>query len=135
VALPHFHVTCAIIERDGLVLAARRSAVMSMPLKWEFPGGKINPGESLQECLRRELLEEIGIRVILHEALPSHTHQYPECTVTLYPFVCAIASGEIVLHEHAAIAWLPPEFLQKLEWAEADLPVLASYLGRNSARQ
>ena len=134
-ALPHFHVTCAIIERDGLVLAARRSAVMNMPLKWEFPGGKINPGESLQECLRRELLEEIGIRVILHEALPSYTHHYPECTVTLYPFVCAIDSGEIVLHEHAAIAWLPPEFLRELEWAEADLPVLASYLGRNSVRQ
>ena len=134
-ALPHIHVTCAIIERDGLVLAARRSAVMSMPLKWEFPGGKINPGESLQDCLCRELLEEIGIHVILHAALPSHTHHYPEGTVTLYPFVCAIDSGEIVLHEHAAIAWLPPERLQELDWAEADLPVIASYLERNKVLQ
>jgi 8-oxo-dGTP diphosphatase len=135
VTLPHIHVTCAIIERDGLVLAARRSAVMSMPLKWEFPGGKINPGESLPECLCRELLEEIGVRVILHEALPSHTHHYPEFSVTLYPFVCVIHSGEIVLHEHAAIAWLPPERLGELDWAEADLPVIASYLGRSTARQ
>lgn len=134
-ALPHIHVTCAIIERDGLVLAARRSAVMSMPLKWEFPGGKINPGETLQECLCRELLEETGVCVIILEALSSHTHHYPDFTVTLYPFVCAIDSGEIVLHEHAAIAWLPPERLQELDWAGADLPVIASYLARTNARQ
>ena len=59
----HIHVACAIIERDGLVLAARRSASMSFPLKWEFPGGKIDPGESPQECLHRELLEEMGVSV------------------------------------------------------------------------
>jgi len=73
--------------------------------------------------------------VVIHEALPSHTHHYPECIVTLYPFVCAIGSGEIVLHEHAAITWLPPDCLLELEWAEADLPVIASYLARFQPRQ
>ena len=126
----HFHVTCAIIERDGLVLAARRSAVMSMPLKWEFPGGKIDPGESPEACLRRELVEEMGIRVRIGKSLPTSTHHYPTITVTLYPFICTIDSGEIVLHEHDAIAWLPADELHALDWAEADLPVLRGYLGK-----
>ena len=124
----HIHVTCAIIERDGLVLAAQRSAVMSLPLKWEFPGGKIHPGESPEECLRRELLEELGIHVRVGKILPPSTHQYPAVIVTLYPFVCAIESGEIVLHEHAAITWLPAEELHSLDWADADLPVVEEYL-------
>jgi 8-oxo-dGTP diphosphatase len=124
----HIDVTCAIIERDSLVLAAQRSAAMSLPLKWEFPGGKVDPGESLEECLQRELLEEMGVQVSPCRRLPSHTHHYPTFTVTLYPFVCTIEAGEIVLHEHAAIAWLPPSRLTELDWAEADLPVIEAYL-------
>ena len=61
----HIHVACALIERDGLVLAAQRSAVMSIPLKWEFPGGKLEAGESAEECLRRELVEEMGVTAFL----------------------------------------------------------------------
>ena len=61
--MDHIQVTCAIIERDGLVLAAQRSAAMSLPHKWEFPGGKIHQGKSTSECLRRELLEELNIHV------------------------------------------------------------------------
>lgn len=124
----HIRVSCAIIEHNGQVLAAQRSGIMSLPLKWEFPGGKIDPGESPQECLRRELIEEMGIGIRVGKGLPPSTHHYPTFTVTLHPFICAIESGEIVLHEHAAIAWLRPEELQGLDWAEADLPVLASYL-------
>lgn len=101
---------------------------MSLPLKWEFPGGKIEPGESLTECLQRELVEELGIRADVGTGLPPATHHYPTFTVTLYPFVCAIRSGDITLHEHAAMVWLPPEDLHSLDWAEADLPVIASYL-------
>jgi len=126
--MKHIHVTCAIIERDGLVLAAQRSAAMSLPLKWEFPGGKIDPGESAEECLRRELVEELGIHVSVGKSLPASTHRYPTFTVTLHPFVCSIASGDIVLHEHAAIDWLPPGQLQTLDWAEADWPVIEAYL-------
>jgi len=132
------HVSCAIIEQDGLILAAQRSSAMSLPLKWEFPGGKIHEGESPEECLRRELMEEMGIRVDLGRGLAPHTHHYPTFSVTLYPFVCTMASGDIVLHEHAAMVWLPPEHLGKLDWAEADYPVIESYIcsrGKASANE
>jgi 8-oxo-dGTP diphosphatase len=126
--MKHIHVTCAIIERNGLVLAAQRSKAMSLPLKWEFPGGKINLGESPEDCLRREIIEEMGIQICVEESLPTSTHQYPSFNITLYPFVCTIASGEIVLHEHSAINWLPAVELYTLDWAEADVPVIESYL-------
>jgi len=101
---------------------------MSLPLKWEFPGGKIEKGESPEDCLKRELLEELGIQVSVDKALSPSTHPYPTFTVTLHPFICSIDSGNIVLHEHAAITWLPQEKLFSLDWAEADIPVIKSYL-------
>lgn len=124
----HIHVTCAIIERGSLVLAAQRSATMNLPLKWEFPGGKIDPGESAEECLQRELMEELNIGVTVGRALSPVTHGYTDCTVTLYPFVCTIRSGEIILHEHAAVVWLKADELLTLDWAAADVPVVAMYL-------
>ena len=119
---------CGIIERNGMVLAARRGEGKTLPLKWEFPGGKIESGESVEECVRREMWEEMGIRVEIRGALPSSTHHYPEFSVTLYPVVCTIVSGEIVLNEHAAIRWVSPRELPGLDWAEADFPVIDSYL-------
>lgn len=133
-ARKHIHVTCAIIERDGLVLATQRSAAMSMPHKWEFPGGKIDPGETAEECLRRELLEEIGIQARIGRSLPASTHQYPTFTITLHPFICTIEEGEIVLHEHEALLWLEPGELLCLNWAEADIPVLEAYLATNGGK-
>lgn len=101
---------------------------MSLPLKWEFPGGKIDQGETPEECLRRELVEELGICVCVGKRLPVSEHQYPTFAVTLHPFICSIESGRIVLHEHSAATWLPPSDLQTLDWAEADIPAIASYL-------
>jgi len=124
----HIHVACALIEHDGLVLAAQRSAAMNLPLKWEFPGGKLEAGESAEECLQRELIEEMGVTISVGQPLPLHTHSYETFTVTLYPFICTMTSQTITLHEHAAIAWLPPGELQTLDWAEADWPVIREYL-------
>lgn len=124
----HIHVVCAVIERDGLALAAQRNAIMSLPFKWEFPGGKIKAGENSIECLRREILEELGVAITVIRPLSPTTHEYQEITVTLYPFVCAITEGKVQLHEHAAMIWLPPVELSSLDWAAADLPVLAAYL-------
>jgi 8-oxo-dGTP diphosphatase len=123
----HLHVACAIIERDGLVLAAQRSEAMSMPLKWEFPGGKIRADESPEDCLRREIVEELEVNIALLHPLPPATHNYPALTVTLYPFICSIEDGILQLNEHAAAIWLPPDQFHTLDWAEADLPVLAAY--------
>jgi 8-oxo-dGTP diphosphatase len=124
----HIHVTCAVIERDGLVLATQRSEVMSLPLKWEFPGGKIRQGESPEDCLVREIDEEMGVKVTITCSLKSSTYRYPSVTVTLYPFICHLKKEEPVLLEHASLQWLLPEQLHTLDWAEADIAVLEEYL-------
>ncbi len=100
---------------------------MRMPLKWEFPGGKIDTGENPEACLRRELAEELGIGIVVRRAMPSSTHRYPTLTVTLYPFVCSIASGQIALNEHKAVAWLTPAEMTALNWLAADVPVIEAY--------
>lgn len=128
----HLHVSCAIIERDGLVLAAKRSSTMSMPLKWEFPGGKISPGETKEACLVREINEELGVIVLILTPLTSYTYHYPEVTVSLYPFICRIKSGVITLSEHSEVAWVDPGKLHCLDWAEADLPIVNDYVKRIS---
>jgi 8-oxo-dGTP diphosphatase len=124
----HLQVTCAIIERDGLVLAARRSESMNMPHKWEFPGGKIQQSETKEACLEREIMEELGIVVSIVKPFPPNTHEYPETTVTLYPFLCRIESGVISLSEHSEVAWLTPDELLTFDWAEADIPIAENYI-------
>ncbi|OQX10584.1 MAG: NUDIX hydrolase [Desulfobulbaceae bacterium A2] len=127
----HLQVTCAFIERSGLVLAARRGPAMAMAGKWEFPGGKIEAGETATDCLRRELMEELAINARIGPALTPHTHHYSgRLTVTLHPFLCTIEAGEPLAHEHDRLLWLPPAELSALDWAAADLPVLAEYLAR-----
>ncbi len=106
---------------------------MHMPLKWEFPGGKIDRGETPAACLKRELTEEMGIRIETGRALSAVSHRYRDFSVKLYPYICAIAGGEIVLHEHRAVAWLKPEDLAALDWAEADYPVIEEYLKVSSS--
>ena len=126
--MKHLHVACAIIENDGKILATQRSVSMSLPLKWEFPGGKIHADEHPDECLKRELLEELGIELAVGRSLPPITHHYATFIVTLYPYTCRIAKGEITLYEHAARCWLPPQELINLDWAEADWVLIENCL-------
>lgn len=131
--MKHLHVACAIIEQAGMVLAAQRSASMTLPLKWEFPGGKIEAGEGPEDCLRRELMEKLGITIKLGEALAPVIHNYEEFTVTLYPYICSTPEGALTLHEHSAVAWMEPQNMSELDWAAADLPIIASYLARSAS--
>ena len=124
----HLHVACAIIEQNGTVLTAQRSAAMSLPLKWEFPGGKIEAGETAEECLIRELREELGVSVFIGSALSPATHCYPDFTVTLYPFTCRLTGGTVSMYEHHALKWVEPQQMADLDWAAADLPVIREYL-------
>lgn len=123
-------VACAIIERDGLVLAVQRSERMRLPLKWEFPGGKLHVGETPAACLVRELREELGVEIHVGDALPPSRYDYPDLSVTLHPFRCALASASITLHEHRALRWMTRGDLRTLDWAAADYPVIDAYLSR-----
>jgi 8-oxo-dGTP diphosphatase len=126
------HVACAVIEKDGLILAARRSPESSMPGKWEFPGGKLEKGESPEDCLRREIREELGLGITLLRSLSPVSHGYTDFDILLYPFLCRIDETSAKplsefprsLQSHSEIRWDTPENLQNLDWAEADIPVL-----------
>ena len=132
----NMQVACAIIERDGKILAVQRSERMNMPLKWEFPGGKIRQGESPEECVVREVSEELDMQIVAGQSLPSVSYDYPHFSVTLYPFICAVISGEITLHEHKAMRWLSTHEMWSLDWLAADFPIISAYresLNKNSS--
>ena len=121
-------VTCAIIELNGKVLCAQRSKTMDLPNQWEFPGGKVK-NETLEDCLRREIREELGVEIQVLEQLPSNQHNYSEnIAIELIPFRCSLQTFEIVLLEHSKVEWLPIEKLKALDWAKADIPIVNYYI-------
>lgn len=122
------HVTCAIIEFDNKTLVVQRSEKMKLPLKWEFPGGKLEEGESEEECIKREIKEELNIEIELKKKLSKSEHSYPGFDIQLIPFIARYMSGSIILSEHQQYLWLPKSELSKLDWAEADIPILEEYL-------
>ncbi|MEM7037356.1 MAG: (deoxy)nucleoside triphosphate pyrophosphohydrolase [Bacteroidota bacterium] len=118
-------VTCAIILFRGRVLAAQRSADMSLPLKWEFPGGKLEPGEAPEICVVREIEEELRLAVRVLERAPTVMHQISETKeMELIPYVCIAETDVVELQEHAQVKWCDTEELGKLDWARADIEVL-----------
>jgi 8-oxo-dGTP diphosphatase len=124
-------VVCALIERDGCLLLAQRPAHKHLPLKWEFPGGKVEAGEDPAAAIRREIREELGCEIQVVRALPDFLHDYSPVVIRMLPFVCrfAPASAEPQPHEHRAIAWVRPPALRSYDLAAADLPVVDAYLG------
>jgi 8-oxo-dGTP diphosphatase len=121
-------VSCAIIEKEDKVLAVQRSEEMHLPLKWEFPGGKMEEGESEEECIVREIKEELNIEIELVRRLPSAKYDYPNFTIELIAFVARIVGGQIRLREHKDIRYVTKEQLRDLDWAAADVPVVEQYL-------
>jgi len=104
-------VVCGIIIKEGKILAAQRSATMSLPLKWEFPGGKLHPGESEEEALKRELQEELNIIVSLDKRLTPSPYDYGDIKIDLIPFLTHYLAGEIILREHLQIGWFTAQEL------------------------
>lgn len=121
-------VTCAIIEDNNKVLCAQRSQQMNLPLKWEFPGGKVEDNEQFENCLKREIKEELGVTINILEKLPANRHNYAGKLIELIPFRCELSTFQIELREHSQIKWLPIEQLLVLDWAEADIPIVKNYI-------
>lgn len=117
-------VTCAIITIDNKILAVQRSRTMNLPMKWEFPGGKIEPGETEVDCLQREIKEELSIEIEVLERLTPSIHQYPTFTIELIPYTANYLSGNLKLKEHHKYLLLNRDELNTLDWAEADIPIV-----------
>jgi 8-oxo-dGTP diphosphatase len=113
-------VTCAIIKRTDKILATRRAHGMHLAGQWEFPGGKIETGETAEECIVREIFEELSIRIRPVKKLVPVEHHYPDKSIRLIPFFCEIVEGEIHLAEHAEFRWVTASELSGLNWAAAD---------------
>lgn len=119
-------VACAVImNRDKRLLAALRPEGKSLGGKWEFPGGKVEAGESPREALKRELREELSIDASVGRALTVVHHDYAQFSIELHPFLAEIQEGVPHPHEHAEIRWVTMDEAADLDWAEADVPVLA----------
>jgi 8-oxo-dGTP diphosphatase len=117
-----------VIDGAGRLLACRRPQGKHLGGKWEFPGGKVEDGESPAAALVRELEEELGVTVDIGRALTPVVWDYGRGPIRLHPFVCRIAAGELHPHEHEEIRWCASDELPTLDWAAADVPILAEWL-------
>lgn len=111
----------AAIVRDGRILAVERSETMTLPNLWEFPGGKIEPGETKEEALTREIQEELGLTIVVDEFINTARFQYDFGIVELSVFTVHIETGELKLTEHSQHKWLKPTELNTLTWAPVDI--------------
>jgi mutator protein MutT len=118
-------VVAAIIRREGKFLITRRPGNVHLAGLWEFPGGKVEEGESLQEALLREILEEIAVQVAVGAEFFQIEHQYPTRSVRLHFFDCTIVSGEPQAIEVSEIRWVAPHELQAYAFPEADRELIA----------
>jgi 8-oxo-dGTP diphosphatase len=111
-------VTAAVLEKDGRVLIARRKRGDRLADKWEFPGGKLEEGETPELCLRRELQEELGIDVVVGGFVGRSCHRYPHGEIEL------LAYRDFQLHDHEEIRWVSPADLASHDFSAADIPIV-----------
>ncbi len=114
----------AAIIRDGDKIFATQRGYGAFQHKWEFPGGKLEEGETPQEALQREIKEELDSEVEIEEFLETVEYDYPSFHLIMHCFVCTLKSGDLVLKEHESAKWLRKEELDSLDWLPADLGII-----------
>src|SRR5690606_28717438 len=117
-------VTCAMIIRENKVLICQRSSQMNLPLKWEFPGGKVEPGEDEKATIVREISDELHLNKEVVRRLEPVEHDYPAFRIRLVPFVANVLSGRLRLEEHVDARWVTVDELDRYDWAPADVPIV-----------
>ena len=132
--MKHLEVVAAIIKYNDLILCMHRPVGKfdSVSLKVEFPGGKVETGETHSQALRRELREEMAMKTDITEDdyFMTVTHQYPDFEITMHSFICPVDSQEFIRKEHVDHKWLPVENLDTLDWAPADQPIVKALMER-----
>jgi 8-oxo-dGTP diphosphatase len=126
-------VTAAIVQNQGRYLIARRKAGEKLAGMWEFPGGKVEDGESLKECLKREMFEELHLDTEIGAVLTESYYTYEHGEILLVALEARLTSGDMKLEVHDRVEWLYPEELLKLDLAPADIPVARYLLEQSNA--
>lgn len=116
-------VVAAIIKNNGKIFATQRG-YGDFRGYWEFPGGKIESGESSQEALVREIKEELNIDILVGELVDTIEYDYPQFHLIMHCFICTFISGELVLNEHESARWLTKDTLDSVEWLPADITLI-----------
>lgn len=119
-------VVAGVIFFENLVLCVQRpkNKLNYISEKFEFPGGKIEEGETKEEALHRELLEELNLSTKIKSFFLTVVHEYPDFELTMHSFICEVDSKQLTLHEHIDQKWLRINELNMLDWAEADIPIV-----------
>ena len=118
-------VVAAILRRNGRILITRRLSYVHLPGLWEFPGGKVELEESLQQALHREIAEELGVTIDVHDRLFKIEHRYPSRVVHLYFFNCSLSEGDPKPIGVAALTWVRPSELDRFQFPEANRELIA----------
>lgn len=118
-------VVAAIIKQDNKILATQRGYGEFKDF-WEFPGGKIETGETKQQALLREIKEELGMEIEVGKQMDTVEFDYPQFHLTMYCFWCTIKSGNPTLKEHEAAVWLTGEMLNNVKWLPADMELIST---------
>lgn len=116
-------VVAAVIQADKKIFATQRG-YGDFKGGWEFPGGKIEAGETPEEALKREILEELDVKISVGELIDTIEYDYPTFHLSMDCFWCELVSGEIVLKEHEAAKWLDRDSLYSVEWLPADVSLI-----------
>ena len=116
----HIEVVAAIIVRDGRIFATQRG-YGEWKDWWEFPGGKIEPGESPEDALKREIREELTTEIEVDELLTTVEYDYPKFHLTMYCYICSVTSGQLSLREHEDARWLAADEWESVKWLPADV--------------
>jgi 8-oxo-dGTP diphosphatase len=117
-------VTAGIICSKNKILIARRAPGKHLGGLWELPGGKLEEGESAEECLSRELKEELGITVDVGNFFMENQHQYGDRTILLKAYLCDLVSGDVILNDHDQVEWVSISEFEKYTFAPADIPFI-----------
>jgi len=129
--MKHIEVVAAIIKNKDKILCVQRGVNKFdyISKKWEFPGGKLEPLETKEQAIAREIKEELHLDIEVESNFLTVYHEYPDFKITMHSFICKAENDNLTLTEHIDFKWLNSSEIKNLDWAAADIPIVEKLIG------